>query len=755
MKKIRIVICVCVVILLANSMFSQTEVYGIVKDKELGEPLVGVNIIVVGTKEGTSTDIDGKYSLTVNKDSFDLEFTYVGYPTHKITNFINENKKIEYNIELEEGITLSEAPFITDTRIYSSSNYSFLDREIINLQNQVNLPNILNTSPGVFAHSGALNTNRITIRGIGNRSPFSTNKVKAYLNEIPLTTGTGETTIEDIDLSLIDNIKIWRGPTSSIYGAGLGGVIEMKISDNHYHQPSYISSNNSIGSFGLIRNTVNASIRPRNKKFSFRINANSTQSDGYRDNNEYDRQGITIFSTAYIPGKLSVLFNYTKLKAFIPSSLNEDDFLNSPTNAAFTWGQVKGFEDYNRILAGISYQQYTKTRITIDYSVFLNHRDAYESRPFNILQEKSTSIGARVLLKYFKNTNWDLKIGTEIFREFYDWTTHVTNGGTIGNLLTDNEEVRGYANLFAAYTYRFSDKLKFNAGLNFNSTSYELDDLFQDTVDISGNHRFDPIFSPRLLLSYTPKYNNEFYVLASHGFAPPSLEETLAPDGSINPDIRPERAWNFEIGTRNYEKDKKVKYEISLFTMLVNDLLVARRTALDQFIGINAGETTHTGLEIHIDWEIFRNDFTTFQLKNSYTYSNFKFKEFIDDDNDFSGNDLTGTAPHILNTILFFKYKKFYSNLNFHYVDSQPLTDANTIFSDAYSLLHFKLGYKFQLAAEKWGLNFYAGLNNIFNEEYASMHQINASSFGGNAPRYFYPGLPRNYYVGLDLKYNF
>ena len=84
------------------------------------------------------------------------------------------------------------------------------------------------------------------------------------------------------------------------------------------------------------------------------------------------------------------------------------------------------------------------------------------------------------------------------------------------------------------------------------------------------------------------------------------------------------------------------------------------------------------------------------------------------------------------------------------------MTDANTIYSDAYALLNFKLGSQFFLGKRgSWEFDIYAGINNIFDEKYASMHQINASSFGGAAPRYFYPGLPRNYYVGLDLKYIF
>ena len=45
----------------------------------------------------------------------------------------------------------------------------------------------LNQVPGVLMHHGTLSTNRLTIRGIGSRTPYATNKIKAYLGEIPLT----------------------------------------------------------------------------------------------------------------------------------------------------------------------------------------------------------------------------------------------------------------------------------------------------------------------------------------------------------------------------------------------------------------------------------------------------------------------------------------------------------------------------------------------------------------------------------------
>jgi iron complex outermembrane receptor protein len=95
-----------------------------------------------------------------------------------------------------------------------------------------------------------------------------------------------------------------------------------------------------------------------------------------------------------------------------------------------------------------------------------------------------------------------------------------------------------------------------------------------------------------------------------------------------------------------------------------------------------------------------------------------------------------------------------YGNMNYQYVGKIPITDSNILFSDSYSLVNFKIGYKINLNT-KLELNTFLGLNNIFDEHYASQILINASSFGGRAPRYYYPGNPINYYLGINLNYIF
>ena len=65
-------------------MFAQDRgtVKGILSDKEMnGEPLPFANIVVKGTTIGVTTDLDGKYTLSVPTGNQILVFSFVGYQT--------------------------------------------------------------------------------------------------------------------------------------------------------------------------------------------------------------------------------------------------------------------------------------------------------------------------------------------------------------------------------------------------------------------------------------------------------------------------------------------------------------------------------------------------------------------------------------------------------------------------------------------------------------------------------------------------
>jgi iron complex outermembrane recepter protein len=746
--------------------FSQSKIKGKIIDSSTGAVLSKTKIININNGYIIFSDKNGDFEVI---DQEVYSFEKEGY-VHKIID-VNSGKyliiQLEVNpLELKEIIITTN--HIPEKLQKATASISIISSDDIQLSNNTDFAPILNRTPGVFMQSGALNTNRITIRGIGSRNLFGTSNIRAYFKDIPLTNGSGETAIEDFELGSIARFEIIKGAASSIYGAGLGGTIHL-IPKSGYFNESIVNAELQVGSFGLRKQMIN--LNYGTTKNSFRLVYSNTHSDGYRINNQYDRQTFTFNSTHFLGEKdeISILASFIDLKAFIPSSINQNTFLNNPKLADFSWQQAQGFEDAQRGIFGLTWNHDFTSNLKQVTSIFKSFRNGYEPRPFNILDENTLAFGLRSRFlgdsKLFDKTlKWTF--GAELFRDHYNNKTLENlykdfpsgTGSVAGNELSDFRENRNYYNLFFEANYEFSSRTTFTIGLNLNETWYELEDRFEvsaNNPDQSGNFTFKPIVSPKFGLSHILSENNSFFASISHGFSPISLNETLLPSGQINTNLKPETGWNFEIGTRGEFFKNKLQYQIAIYRLNIKNLLVSRRTALDEFIGINAGETQHDGLELSLNYKVLETDGFMINSFMNYTLNNFIFKEFIDDSNNFSGNDLTGVPSDIFNAgINFNSTLGFYGNINFQYVGSMPIKDSNSFFSDDYKLINLKFGYEKKLN-KKLILNVFFGINNIFDEVYASQILINASGFGGNAPRYFYPGNPINYFSGINLKYTF
>ncbi len=741
-----------------NSTFGQITITG--KVVLVGEEATeGVTVQMLDDETNSAeTNSEGYFELEVPALPVTLQARFLGFYDGFLDIYDNtENVEIILEPIPGKDAILGEA-VVTSSKIKSNESYELINGEDLNFHHPVSIAQALNTVPGVLMHSGTFNTNRITIRGIGNRSLFSTAKLRAYYDNIPLTSGVGETTIEDLDPATLSSATIYKGPQPGHYGAGLGGTIVLD-SDN-LKRNNEVSTDFSMGHYGLMKSTNALTLGDSDK--SINLNYSYTGSDGYRDNNEYTRHA---FNTAgrfdySQKGKLTYLVNYMDLKAEIPSSLDSTNFADNPRDAAFVWGRVEGFEDYEKMHAGISHKYDFNGNLSHTASVFGTYYDSYESRPFNILTETSRALGFSTSLFMDFITYRDVSeitIGGEFFNEKYDWQTYETNSGSLGEIQSDNIELRNYANLYVNADWKLIRNLKIQTGLNVNTTAYQLTDFYTpDSIDYSGDYRFNTIFSPRVGVHYL--FNNlgiSVYGLAAHGFSPPSLEETLTPEGGINPNIQPETGWNYELGSKGaLPVPGGWEYQFSMYYMDIRNLLVAERVGADQYVGRNAGRTGHFGIEYDMEGLFYNKNNMQLRGRIGYAYSRFKFVDFIDEDEDYSGNELTGTAPHKLNFDIDFRMDVgLYARYSFMYLDAMPMRDDNSIYSDAYNLSDIRLGYEKQI--KDWNIHGYLGLNNVFNKKYASMILINASSFGGNAPRYFYPGMPFNVFGGVKLTYSF
>lgn len=664
--------------------------------------------------------------------------------------------------EILEEVSISSF-HINDSLLNAPASIGILSEKDLQSNNNTDISTVLNRIPGVYMQSANITTNRISIRGIGARTPYGTNKIRAFYGNIPLTSGNSETTIEDIDLENISQVEIIKGPLSSIYGAGLGGAILITPKNNLHQNTASISMVH--GSFGLAKNTFSYGLDTNSS--SLNISYHTLKTDGWRENSSYNREGITLAGELFRKekSKFSYFFNHTYLKAFIPSSINKETFDDNPQAGAPTWAASKGFKQYKSVLGGLSYEFEISKNLNNATSVFINYKDNNEPRPFDVLRQYKFAYGARTTFSgnlHIGKIKSNFNFGLEYFRDDYTGRTlenlyEDNNGlGSLeGSKLTQNNQKRNFYNAFAQMRFVFSEQFELQTGLNVNKTEFELDTTFPIEDAFAENYSYDAIWSPQISFLYKPDHQKTFYISASRGFSLPSVEETLTANGTINPDIKPESGYNFEMGGKFYLLDRKLYTEYSVYSMQIKDLLVAQRIGDDQYLGINAGTTLHQGIEISADYTLEINDFLNINPFVSASVGKYRFKEFIDNDNDFSGNSLTGVPKNKANAGVTFNTKiGLYLSADYQFVDEIPLNDANSVYSNNYEVINLKAGCNFELF-KGFTSKVAFGVNNIADEKYASMVLVNATAFGNAAPRYYYPGLPVNYYGNVSFQYVF
>jgi len=632
----------------------------------------------------------------------------------------------------------------------------------INRQSPVDVVSSINQTPGIYIQSGAINTNRIIIRGVGSRTLYGTNKIRGYFNEIPITSGVGETAIDIYDPEDLESINIIKGPKATQYGTNLGGTILLR-SKKPVRAGFAFRNNSTIGSFGLFKNSL--SLDYANPIFNLHVTYDHLELDGFRDNSHYNRNAFFLNSSYRVSKntQISLLMNYVDYTAQISSSIGKTAFEENPSQAAFTWTQAKGFENDKQNLTGLSLKHQITENFENTTSIFYSYSDHYEPRPFNILDEYTQGFGGRTVFnKAFKlfNRNAEWTFGGELFKDEYHWKTienlyadNNGNGSLEGVMLSNNEEYRQQWNVFSMVTLPVLEKVTLQAGINLNKTIYDFQDEFNTgATNRSVSRNFDAILAPNLNVVYQFANNQNLFANISYGFNYPSLEEALTPEGVVNPDITPEKGFNYEMGSESYFFKRKWHVLASVYILDIRDLLVAQRVDEDQYIGRNAGQTLHKGIELSTDYKWVMNESW---ILSPYIHASFnwhRFKDFVSDDTDFSGNELTGVPDMTFASGIALQYKNLSFYGNHLYVGDMPMNDANSLYSDAYNTFNLKLTYE-TLLFKDLDLRMNVGVNNVFDTHYASAILINATGFGSSEPRYYYPGNPRNYYGGISVRY--
>ncbi len=741
--KHRFYVLIAFIFLFSFGLKAQKQIIKGTVVNEDSEPLIGASISIPSEETGTITDIDGNFQIESEADFFIVSYT--GFKSDTIFQPFLDSIKVIKDIGLSPSYSVT---IVAEKYLIPHANTN-LERKDIQKIPSINVQEMYNKIPGIYMHAGALNTNRMTIRGVGARSPFSTQKIRAFINDIPLTNGLGESNLEDINLGIIDDINIIKGPAAPEYGSALGGTILYKT-NRYIRDRRAVKGLFEYGSFNTFHGNVNANFS--HKKTVFSLNQDYISSDGYRDNNQVNRYNLSAFSsTEWKNDVLTVFFNHTNLNGEIPSSLNIEDFENDPSSAAANWEAVNGNEVYNRQMIGVNHKKEINEKWLTSTSLFFNRFDSEERRPFNTALVNSFNNGGRFVLQYgLNNQAFNIKIGGEYFRDNDEIELYETDGVEQGEFLSTNDETRLMGNGFVIANIPLKDFM-IETGLSANTIIYRLRSEVPGSVFIL-NKFYAPIVSPHFSVSYRPRLNQLYFFNLSQGFSSPSLQSSQDPIEFYNVDLQREVGINAELGSRI--KIKGYELEAAIYSFWVNNLVLLENVGPDIFESRNAGQTLHPGVEFSGNKNCFIQGGHTIRADISYQYTPHRFIRFANNETEVDGNFLPGNPQQKLFLGLSYEGKYFSSLIEHHYVGETFANDLNTIKVDAYHITNFRiesgnfLNYNFN------SMKVYFQLNNVFNSQYASMVAVNPSSFGGNLPRYLYPGLPRNFNLGVSLKFN-
>ncbi len=226
-----LLVCVGILLMGVSSLWAQRRISGTITDAASGEPLIGANVLVVGTGEGTVTDFDGKYELSVPAGYDRLQFSYTGYTSQEIA--LGASDVID--VQLEAGEVLEEIVVVgygsTKKKDLTGSVTAITSKDFIrgNIATPEQLVNGKVAGVQITSNGGAPGSgSRIRIRG--GSSLNASNDPLIVIDGVPLDNGgiTGSANaLSFINPNDIESFNILKDASATaIYGSrASNGVI--------------------------------------------------------------------------------------------------------------------------------------------------------------------------------------------------------------------------------------------------------------------------------------------------------------------------------------------------------------------------------------------------------------------------------------------------------------------------------------------------------------------------------------------------
>ena len=572
-------------------MAQKITVSGNLTDSQ-GEGLIGATIFEEGTNNGTITDFNGSFEVSVKGKGAVLIFSYLGYSTKKVT---VDNETSSMNVRLEEDAEGFDEVVIngfagivgkarkrtgsvqTTPETITAFNTDGIEKIGIN-----NITTFANLVPNLkLSESQAIGVNSLVVRGIPQIR--NTDAPVAFVVDGVTISDPSLLNQELFDLALIEVVK---GPQGALYGKNaIGGAINIYTKEPTNTIKNKVTLGYGNGNTQLARVVSSGAIK-KDKVF-YRFSGQYKNFDGLLTN-EFLDQKVDFRQEFTLRGQLK--FQLTpRFKANVTGQ-----YLNAQGGATYysvgpdAVANADGWTTYldpnpttdNNVISqdvfGESDMKNAYGNINLEYSLdnvkiqsITSYSDVQRSTvgdldftPVFVLDQgefnNTKSFNQEVR---FSNRNTESKLDWSIggfyqtiSRDFFQSDYFFSNEWAV----TDYTATFNTLALFGFVDYKITDKLTASAGLRYDSDNFKLDDF----LNVQTDEKSASVPQPKVSLAY--QANKEVLVYANYGKGYRA--------GGFNPKVTP-------LFERGYDGETSDNYEFGIKTTTWNNRLLINGSA--------------------------------------------------------------------------------------------------------------------------------------------------------------------------------
>jgi len=696
----------------------------------MGETIEGVNVSIIGSSIGTSTNKEGKYSLAVSANrKQSIAFSYIGFNTEKIElPMLKKGQDYILNIELNTTHIDIDDVNVEDEQIRNST-FDKVNSKHISILPTSNggVEGLIKTLPGVSSSNEL--SSQYNVRG-GN---FDENLV--YVNGIevyrPFLIRSGQQEgLSFVNSDLVNSIKFSAGGFAAQYGDKMSSVLDIT-----YKKPTEFGGSATMSLLGanLHIEGVNKSKRfsylvgARKKSTKYVLNSLDTQGEynpnfsdiqtylNYTLNNKWSISYLgnyskntyhhipqnreTRFGTISVPLEVRIFFEGQEIDEYETffNAINISCHSSENTNLNFTASTFRTYEKETFDILGqywlyelendLGSENFGEATFNRGVGTHLNHARNYLRASVHSLQHSG------LYTKDDLEFRWGLKTQSERIQDVLnEWTLIDSAGFSLPHPADYLAE-----ELQEPESFDLEDALKTEASLNsYRHTAYM---QLKQTIErltlnagVRGSYwdlNEEYLVSPRASIAYRPLWDKDIVFRASSGvyYQSPFYRELRDLEGQLNRDLKAQKSTHFIIGSdynfNIWQRPFKLVSEI-YYKDLDNLIPYEIENVRIRYYAENSASGYAKGLDIRLNGEFVKGMESWASLSIMKTAADIENDYYIDDNGTIREiGYYARPADQRVNFSLFFqdylpKMPHFKMHLNLVYGSGFPLRAPDT-----------------------------------------------------------------------------